>query len=420
MSSQNKRALAEQPIGCLVGIMRNTPRPVGYLWRDAGRHWFAYLPEYLASDDAIPLHPVDLPLEHDIFSSATAGFDGALAVFRDCLPGTGSLIVIDNLKRDAFPQFARDAFDCPIGQLAFASLMGGKEGINGLYFHPGDWPDDTIPDQARAAWGEDCFRLPADLRQRLSEAGVPEWAAMQPSQIRCTHHDDFAVKMKGREGCALIGQTESQRQAHRVESAFLRLARACGIQVANFCLLFTDNATLFWRDARHGVRARLEGSGPEDIAQKAADLVQHYNVDLVEVFRRLCFVMLCGFCGQAYGDMIQIDLPYDSNPQSLLESTWQLAPVNALDITNTQDVQCDALTRCVHLGRILGLSDDLTERSLDSVVANLWNWRAIARSEGLSDEDTEQYKPRILSVSESDNKPDPSAAQRRNYRAIEA
>lgn len=418
VSQKQEEVLAKQPIGCLVGLMRENPIPVGYLWFDSGRHWFTYLPEYLAADNPAPLHPVDLPLEHGLFMSRGEWFDGPLAIFSRCLPGVGSQKVITALSRDAYPQFTEDAFNSPVGQLAFASLMSGKEGVNGLFFSPGEWPDETILDAERHAWDHHSFVIPHDSRKRLIDAGVPEWVAAKPHQIRCVPNDGIGIKIKGREGYALVGLNDAQQQAHRVESAYLKVAKSCGIKVANFCLLFADQATLFWRDVRQGVRASLQGAGPEDIAQKATDLVMCHNIDLVEVFRRLCFVILSGFCGQAYGDMMLIDLPSDHHPQELLESTWQLAPVNGLTIAQTEVVESNAMERCAHLGRILGISDELSERVLQEVTSVLSGWRGIARNEGLSNEEAEQFKPRILFTDGNENTVAKPFRQRRKERVL--
>lgn len=388
------------PQGCVVNLKGTVDCPVGYLWREGRKHWFTYLPAYLASPTAVPLHPTDLPLTFGVVDSDGEDLDGRLAIFGACRPAKESEIATEVLLETTFGTPANGLTNTPIGSLAGASLLAGRKGINGLNFDYSGWPDRVMKPVDRAFWRGDDFVMPrSKARVALEKMGCPRWVANSPQRFRPSPIEGLAVEANRREGFICIGYQVEHCVRQRVEAAYLKIASRCGLSVTRHRRLADGPFSLFWRDEQNMFSAPLGGDRPEEIAARANGLINRNHIAGMELYSRLCFLLLGGFSNKAYEEALRIHPRVTVRSRGIVEYVWELAPIKHLAITGIREKGFGSaerrIQRLAEIGRQLNLPDAFIENTMSSVVQQLLSWCGVAEKEGLTVEEIAQYAPTV-------------------------
>lgn len=386
------------PQGCIVGLKGSVDCPVGYLWRDERKHWFKYLPGYLASPNALPLHPIDLPLTSEVASSDGDGLDGRLATFGACQPARESQIATEILVEMALQEPVRQLMKTPLGVLVAASLIGGRAGLNGFYFDYSGWPDSRMNAKDREFWHPNSCVIPhSRARAALKNEGLPSCVANVPECFRPSPIEAVAVEADGRGGLIHVGYTDEHRLRHRLEAAYLTLADRCGVSVIDHHLLSHGALSAFWRNDPQKITVPLGGDHPEVVASRAVVMMAKNRIDSTEVFKRLCFLQLAGFSHRVYEHAFQIHLVPDEKSGDAVECGWELSPIKHLPIVGLQKhgfvSGAQRIKNLVGIGRLLGLPDTAIEKSLYDVFHRLSDWHDVAEKVGLTGEEVALYRP---------------------------
>jgi serine/threonine-protein kinase HipA len=108
-------------------LFDNKPQKVGDLIADAGKIYFKYDLDFLAS--ALEISPFKLPLKEEIVSASPIPFDGLFGVFNDSLPDGWGRLLLDrtlSFRNHSLQQIS------PLDRLAFI----GKKGMGALVYEP--------------------------------------------------------------------------------------------------------------------------------------------------------------------------------------------------------------------------------------------------------------------------------------------
>lgn len=413
-----------RPQGCVVALRGTVDCPVGYLWREGRRHWFTYLPAYLANPTALPLHPIDIPLTSDVIGSEGEGLDGRLAIFGSCRPAKESEIATEILIEAVYGRAANGLTSTAIGSLAGASLLTAQKGINGLNFDCSGWPDVTMKPEDRAFWRTVDFVIPCSkARASLERAGFPRWVANAPQRFRPSPMEGVTVEASKGQGFICIGYQAEHCVRQRVEAVYLRLAGQCGLSVTKHRRLTDGCFSLFWRDGQGMFSAPLGGDRPEEIAIRTKGLMNRSQIVGTEVYSRLCFLLLGGFSNKVYEEALRIQPRVDVRSRRIVEYVWEFLPIQHLTTAGMQEKDVitgeQRIQRLTGIGHQLNLADAFIENTIINVIQQLRSWRSVAEKEGLAAEDIARYGPAVPDGSGQDASVSARMREGIRYRSIE-
>ena len=234
-------------------------------------------------------------------------------------------------------------------------------------------------------------------RAALEKVGFPRWVANSPQLFRPSPIEGLAVEANKREGCICIGYQAEHCVRQRVEAAYLKLAGQCGLSVTQHRRLTDGPFSLFWRDEQNMFSAPLGGDCPEEIAARANGLINRNHIAGIEVYSRLCFLLLGGFSNKTYEEALRICPRVNVRSRGIVEYVWELSPIKHLTIAGIQEKNFRTgerrIQRLAEIGRQLNLPDAFIEKTIISVAQQLLSWRGVAEKEGLTVEEIARYGP---------------------------
>lgn len=277
---------------------QTAPVVAGEIVKDGPVHRFAYVPEYRQRPDAIPLSPLELPLQAGVFEPS------GVSVLHSCLRDAGPDAWGRRVINYRYADFAMDELDYLL--LAASDRIGALDfQVSPIEYVPRETGDPDLDDLLHASqWVERGEPLPLELQDALLPGtGV---GGARPKALFNGDGNWYIAK---------FNSMTDRFDLTKAEYVTMRLARLAGIDAARVSLVETmgQGILLVERFDRHvtpdGVTRRLMLSGLSllglsvsdarfarysDLAEVIRQRFEHPQATLEELYKRLALNVLVG------------------------------------------------------------------------------------------------------------------------------